>query len=477
MNGPSPSKIAFVSIVGLAQLGLLGTSAASGKEKRPNLIAIVTDDQGRWACGAYGNQEIHTPNLDRIGREGAIFANAFVVTPVCSPSRATYFSGLYPTEHGISDYLAPVEEEEGQGLHAPTWPMVLRQHGYKTALIGKWHLGSKPEFHPTRKGFDHFVGFLGGGSTPMNATLEIAGNPTRTAGPLPDRLTDAAVDFIRAHKDRPFALCLHFRAPHLPYGPVPEVDSAHYTSLDPEVPKSPGLDVAKVKESTRAYYASISSVDRNVGRLLDELDRLGLADDTLISFTSDHGYNEGRHGVDTKGNAQWIAGGVRGPKRPNMWETSLRVPLLVRWPKVVRSGTTIDDDVTNLDMYRTVLGALDIPVPGDVVVHGIDFSPLLRGEPIAERRVLFGQYDLHNGGLAYMRMIRTRDYKLVRHFRARFLDEFYDLVRDPGEERNLLIGPRSRDWPAPARALNEQLSAWQRSIQDPILEPGTGQAK
>ncbi|MFO0946417.1 MAG: sulfatase-like hydrolase/transferase [Planctomycetota bacterium] len=472
MSKPYSRRISIWLISLACSAGWLVTDQVRGAEKRPNLIAIVTDDQGRWALGAYGNREIHTPNLDRIGREGAIFSHAFVVTPVCSPSRATYFSGLYPTEHGISDYLAPVEEQEGQGLHAPIWPKVLQHHGYKTALVGKWHLGSKPEFHPTKKGFDRFIGFLGGGNTPMNAILEIDGKTTKTEGPLPDRLTDAAIAFIRENKDFPFALCLHFRAPHLPYGPVPEIDSSHYASLDPTVPNVPGLDLSKVKASTRAYYASISSVDRNVGRLLAELDSLKLAENTLLFFTSDHGYNEGRHGVDTKGNAQWIAGGVRGPKRPNMWDTSIRVPLLVRWPSVVKAGSTVDEQVSNLDMYRTVLGAVDLPLPENCKAHGIDYSPLLRGKTIEKHDALFGPYDLHNGGLAYMRMIRTPRYKLIRHFRANFLDEFYDLTKDPGEERNLLGGPRAQDWPAPARELNRRLNAFQQSINDPILPAG-----
>src|SRR5688500_14974617 len=125
---------------------------------RPNLIAIVTDDQGRWALGAYGNKEIHTPNLDRIGREGAVFTHAFTNTPVCSPSRATYMSGLYPSEVRITDYIHPAEAKAGVGLSARTWPAVLQKNGYRTGLVGKWHLGEHPQFHPTKLGFDHFMG-------------------------------------------------------------------------------------------------------------------------------------------------------------------------------------------------------------------------------------------------------------------------------------------------------------------------------
>lgn len=457
----------------LASLSVFAALAVShARAAGPNLVAVVTDDQGRWAMGTYGNTEIRTPNMDRIGKEGAVFTNAFVATPVCSPSRATYFTGRYPTELGITDWIAPLEADAGLGLKAITWPQVLQKHGYRTGLIGKWHLGTRPQFHPTKLGFDHFMGFLSGGNRPMNPTLEVDGKTTKLKGPLPDILVDDAVSFLRDNKDKPFALCLHFRAPHLPYGPVPKVDSEQYKDLDPHVPVPRGGVASQIKKWNRDYYASISSVDRNLGRLLDELDRLKLAKNTIVLFTSDHGYNNGRHGVNTKGNGNWIAGGVTGPKRPNMWETSIRVPLVVRWPGVVKPGTKIDAVVSQIDMFRTVLGMLSIPLPKQAAetVHGLDYSPLLRGGSIRERDVLFGQFDLHNGGLAYMRMIRTKKYKLVRHFKTNFLDELYDLQADPGEHRNLLrrrTPPRIRKI---AAGLQRRLTEWQKSIDDPVLK-------
>ncbi|MGH7946837.1 MAG: sulfatase family protein [Opitutaceae bacterium] len=436
---------------------------------RPNLIAIVTDDQGRWALGAYGNQEIHTPNLDRIGREGAVFTRAFTNTPVCSPSRATYMSGLYPTEVKITDWLNPAETKAGAGLRALTWPAVLQKNGYRTGLVGKWHLGDQPRFHPTKLGFDHFMGFLGGGTTTMNPPLEKDGKVQPMKGPTPDIFTDEAIAFLRANKDRPFSLSLHFRAPHLPYGPVPESDSAHYRDLDPTIPALPGLDVAALKQSTQAYYASISSVDRNVGRLLKVLDELGLANNTLVVFTSDHGYNEGRHYVRTKGNGQWLAGGIPGPTRPNMWDTSVRIPLLMRWPAVIKPGRTIDDMVSNVDMFRTMLGAMGVPAPADARARGVDYSPLLRGQTMPARNIVHGQYDLHNGALAYMRMVRTDRYKLVRFFHVNNADEFYDLQSDPDEMQNLARGPRSAQYESVQQPLRDELAKWMTSINDPLL--------
>lgn len=443
-------------------------TGASAADAKPNLIAIVTDDQGCWAAGCYGNRDIQTPHLDSLARDGALFVNAFTATPVCSPSRATYFTGRYPSELGITDYLSPAEEAEGQGLRGQTWPSVLQRHGYRTGLFGKWHLGRRAEFHPARLGFDHFAGFLGGGNSPMNGTLEIDGKEVQTEGPLADVLTDRAIDFIRKHPSQPFAICLHFREPHLPYGPLAKVDSARYQGVDAQVPDLPGLNIQQLKRRTLDYYASISSVDRNLGRLLAVLDELGLSHNTLVTFTSDHGYNEGRHYINTKGNGNWIAGGVNGPKRPNMWDTSIRVPLLARWPAVIKPGTRIDAMVSNLDMFRSVLGALQVPLPDDCLARGIDWSPALRGESLPPREAIFGQYDLHNGGLAYLRMVRTPRFKLVRHFKARMLDEFYDLTADPDETRNIFAQPGAKA--ADLAALQAQLREWMESIDDPLLK-------
>lgn len=451
-------------------LVLVCRTAEAQQETRPNVVAIVTDDQGRWAMGLYGNKDIRTPNMDRIGKEGAIFTNAIVATPVCSPSRATYLTGLYPTELKITDWIAPVEADAGLGLKGITWPQILQKNGYRTALIGKWHLGMKPQYHPSKLGFDHFTGFLSGGNRPMNPTLEVNGRNMKMKGPLPDLLVDDAIRFVRDNQSRPFALCLHFRAPHLPYGPVPKVDSEPYKDLDPDVPIPRGGVASQIKKWNRDYYASITSVDRNIGRLLEELDQLKLTDNTLVIFTSDHGYNNGRHGINTKGNGHWIAGGVNGPKRPNMWETSILVPLVMRWPGVIKPETKIDEMVSNIDTFRTVLGALSVPMPEGVKVHGIDYSPLLRGKPIAKRQALFGQYDLHNNGLAYMRMIRTKRYKFVRHFKTNFMDELYDLRNDPEETRNLARRRGSEESRKIAEKLRAQLFEWQKSIDDPLLK-------
>ncbi|QQS46558.1 MAG: sulfatase-like hydrolase/transferase [Acidobacteriota bacterium] len=433
-----------------------------------NIVSIVTDDQAIWSIGAYGAREAVTPNMDRLAREGARFNNAFVTTPVCSPSRVAFLTGLYGTQAGITDYLTPDEGASGMGLPASalTWPGVLQQNGYRTALFGKYHLGTQAEFHPTRRGFHYFMGSQQGSFAPVNPRLEVNGRVTEVKGAGSDIVMDDALRWIEANKDRPFAALIHFREPHLPYTPMPEEDTRPFKNLDPTIPDVKGLDREQVKQFYRDYYASVHAVDRNLGRLLAALERLNLDRRTIVIFQSDHGYNIGHHGIHSKGNGYVIAGGVNGPKRPNMWDTSLRIPLLIRWPGVLQGGTEIDETVLNLDMFPSVLGMLKIKAPPDYRHNGKDFSPLLFGLRDANWRTeIFGQYDLHNAGLAYMRMLRTTEWKLVRHYRANELDELYDLKNDPGELRNLYKNPGYRDV---RERLQQRLDERMKVINDPI---------
>ncbi len=225
-------------------LGILAASAPGDEigPKRPNVVFIYTDDQARWAVGAYGNPDVKTPNLDRIAREGALLRNAFTVTPVCSPSRASMFTSRYPTDFGIEDWIDPTREPDiGLAPSAILWPELLRGAGYTTMLAGKWHLGTRDEFHPTRQGYDRFFGFRGGGNQPMNPTLEVEGAVQKLEGSLPDLLVDASLSFVEANRNRPFLLSLHFREPHAPYAPVPEGDASLFRDAALTVPEMPGL--------------------------------------------------------------------------------------------------------------------------------------------------------------------------------------------------------------------------------------------
>jgi len=450
------------------------TPAVHAGEKKWNLLCIVTDDQGHWSLGTYGNKESKTPNMDRIGREGAVFKNAFTATPVCSPSRATFLTGKYGSQVKITDWINPKEGKESVGLeaNAVTWMRVLQAFGYRTGLIGKWHLGEVAHNHPTKCGFDFFLGFLGGGNKPIDPTLEIDGQVKNLKGSLPDILTDAAIDFITKNKDRPFALMLNTREPHLPYGPVPPEDSAPFKNLDPTIPNFPGLDGKQVKKWTSDYYGSIHSVDRNIGRLLAALEKLGLLENTIILFTSDHGYMIGHHGLHTKGNATWVVGPNRGVQRGNMYDLALRVPLFIRWPGVVRPGTTFDELVCNVDMFATALGMLKVPPPAAYQQEGKDYSPLLRGQKIPWRDAHFSQFDIHNGlgkkaTPSAMRSVRTHQWHLIRQYNKNHPDELFDLARDPDELTNLYDVPAHR---AIRDQLQARLDARMREIDDPIMK-------
>jgi len=449
---------------------LAATTVHAGAPKKLNIIVITTDDQARWSLGCYGNKESKTPHMDQLAKDGARFLNAFTATPVCSPSRASFLTGRYGTQVGITDWITPKEAQGGLGLpkDSITWMSVLQRLGYRTGLIGKWHLGAVPTLHPTKKGFDHFMGFLDGGNTPMNPTLEVKGKVEKLKGSLPDILTDDAIEFVKQSKDGPFALMLNFRAPHAPYAPTPDVDIEPFKSLDPTIPDFPNLKVKQVKKLTREYYASVHSVDRNLGRLLALLDQLGLRDNTIIIFTSDHGYMIGHHGLIHKGNAAWITEGREKERRPNMYDHALQVPLIVRWPGVVKGGTEVSQLVSNIDTFPTVLGMLKAEPPREYKHEGMDFSALLRGDKTTWRDAVFAQYDPHNGLDGAMRSVRTERWHLVRQYKKNGQpDELFDLKVDPEELRNLYDEPVHREV---RDALQARLTVWMRSMNDPLLK-------
>jgi uncharacterized sulfatase len=456
----------------LAALMISATAGLPAAETgRLNLISIVTDDQAAWSIGAYGNRESRTPNLDRLAREGARFLNAFACTPVCSPSRATFLTGRYGTQLGVTDWITPKQAASGLGLPADsiTWPKVLQQHGYRTGLIGKWHLGSKPQFHPTRLGFDYFMGAPAGSFRPKDPELEVNGQLTKVEGFGADILTDAALRFIDQNRAGPFALLIHFREPHMPYDPVPEADSVPFKDLDPSVPPGLGTNTPQVKQWTRLYYGAVHSVDRNLGRLLARLDELRLSENTIVMFTSDHGYMIGHHGLHAKGNGYRIErarGSTPRQTRPNMFEESIRIPWLIRWPGVTRPGLEIPQPVSNLDTYSTVLSMLGVKAPANWRQEGVDVSPLLRGKRLTPHAEIYGQYDLQNDAVDFMRMIRTGEWKLVRHYFSPGADELYHLGDDPAETRNLYNDAGHARTQA---GLQKKLLRWQRSIDDPIL--------
>ena len=462
----------------IASLLLWSSMSLAADAVRPNILFIVTDDQAEWAMSCSGHPEAKTPNMDRIAREGVRLTNCFTPTPVCSPSRVAILTSRYGTEVGILDWLNPNKEpERGLDPKTPAWPKLLAEAGYRTGLIGKWHLGLKDEFHPSVFGYQHFMGFRGGGNSPRNPDLEIDGKVAKVDGFIVDLVTDDALKFLQREPSRPFALSLHFREPHAPYAPVPESEQRTFAGLDPKVPNPdfPKLDTARVKKLTREYLASVAAVDRNVGRVLDELDRLKLADNTLVIFTSDHGYNIGHHGILHKGNAAWIltenppgTKNVPAGQRPNMFDTSLRVPALIRWPKSIPAGKVVGRTVTHLDWFPTLLEATGVALPAGATIRGRSVLNLLRGEGTFDRSDdLYTEFSVQHAMRADMRSYRTSEWKLKRDFLNADRDELYDLRNDPGETTNLATSDRPEAQAALAK-LSKLIRQRMTELGDPI---------
>ena len=451
---------------------------ASHALARPNIVFILTDDQGPWALGRSGNAQAHTPNMDRLFDSGAYFTNSFVVTPVCSPSRVATAASRYGTEMGITDYINQRKEPDlGLDPDVVTWPELIQKAGYKTGLIGKWHLGVPERYHPTRNGFDEFIGFLEGATQTKDPMLEVHGEKKKLKGLTVDLLTDFAIEFLNKHKSDPFLLCLHHRAPHTRYLPVSDEDWAHYKDKDIVVPDAGYEDFDKefATKMMRQYLASCTSIDRNLGRLLKALDDLKLSDNTIVVFTSDHGYNIGHHGVWHKGNASWMLKSTLKMKyndvrrqRPNMFDTSIRVPTAIRWPGVTQPGTVIEETTSNLDWFPTFCKIAGVELPEDLTIRGRDISPLLKGQKVEWDNDLYCEFSQHHYTTTHLRAYRTPQWKLVRDFLNPGKDELYHLEADPDEAKNLIDSTDPKVL-AVKKDLNQKLAAKMWEIKDPVV--------
>ena len=385
-------------------------------------------------------------------------------------------TGRYASEVGVLDYVGP---ESGAGLDPrfSSWPTLLKAAGYRTGLIGKWHLGhSRPEHHPTRHGYEFFVGFLGGGVPARDPKLDTEAGPLKLTGLTDDLLTEHALRFLDERRDAPFLLSLHFRAPHKPYLPVTEQDWSHHRDRFTWAPQHPGVDPQTVQKEMKEYDASITGMDRNLGRVLAKLQELDLDQKTIVIFTSDHGYNVGHHGIWAKGNGVWLVDPpppqlwphITGKWRPNMWDTSLRVPLVIRWPGVVEPGSTVNQTVDFTDFFPTLCAMAGVRPPSDMPQRGRDFSPLLRGTGTAWENDLYAEYDMDHGGTStHMRIWRTDRWKLMIDFKNPGRVELYDLRSDPQESRNL-AEENSAKIRQVRRTLTDKIVNRMRAIGDPV---------
>ena len=446
----------------------LMTGAAAAAE-RPNFLIVVTDDQRYDAVGVVQREQgeqarfpwFETPNMDRLAREGLRFRNSFVVCSLCSPSRAAMLTGRYNHGNGIIDNKTPLTED------AITYASLLGDAGYATGYVGKWHMGPQSGKRP---GFSFSASFVGQGRY-NDCPFEVDGQKTETSGWVDDVSTDYAIDFMRRQKDNPFLLIVGFKTPHGPRDAqaVPQRLASLYSDvrLEPAVsaqdrppyplkrdaaagrggrqaagdgqrqgrqgrgPRAQRRQAASqpnaagMLEHIRVYFQLLQGVDQNLGRLLDTLDELGVADNTVVIFTSDNGYFFGEHGLADKRAA---------------YEDSLRVPLLVRLPGV-EGGETRDTMTLNIDLAPTVLELAGVAAPESF--QGRSLRPLLQGEtPEDWRRAFWYEYfEEPPFETPTVFAARTEEAKLIRYPGHGDWTELYDLRADPHELNNLYGNP------------------------------------
>ncbi len=395
------------------------TASAGGRvraaEERPNVVVVITDDQGFGDLGAHGNEHIRTPNLDRLHAESTRLTR-FHVCPVCSPTRACLMTGRYNYRTGAIDtYLG----RSMMYCDEVTMAEVFRTAGYRTGIFGKWHLGDNYPMRAMDQGFDEALVHQGGGigqpsDPPGNSyfdpILEHNGRQEQHAGYCTDIFTTAAIDFIKEHRDDPFFVYLSTNAPHSPH----EVAEEYY---------QPYLDMG-LDETVARIYGMVENIDDNVGRLTDALDGFGLAENTILVFLTDNGPGGG---AGNRYNA-----GLRGSKG-QPYEGGIRVPCFVRWPARLAPNRDIDRIAGHIDLLPTLAAACGGELPADRKIDGRNLMPLLSGEAGEwPDRHLFFQW--HRGdepepfrGSAVL----TQRFKLVNG------EELYDLENDPGEKENL----------------------------------------
>ena len=445
-----------------------------------NVLFILTDDQGPWAAGCYGNPEIRTPNLDRLAASGTRFENFFVASPVCSPSRASLLTGRIPSQHGVHDWLREgnvgpdaIPYMEGETAYTD----ILARNGWTCGLSGKWHLGDS---QIPQHGFtDWFVHQSGGGQyndAPMVRNGQLVDEP----GYITDVITDEAINLLDNYADGgfPFYLGVHYTAPHSPWiGEHPQhivdsYDDCAFASC-PQEPRNPwaaaglvdGLNYEALgnREALKGYFAAVTAMDENVGRLLDRLDENGLTQNTLVVFLSDNGFSCGHHGFWGKGN---------GTVPRNMYENSIKVPAIFSHPGRIPAGRVEESMVSAYDFMPTLLDYLSVPHKTSQNLPGSSFAPMLLGEAMEGRDdvVIFDEY-------GPVRMIRTREWKYVyRH--AHGPHELYDLVNDPDERTNLINEPTHKDLIA---NLKIRMDAWFAQYVDPkkdgLLQDGAARGQ
>lgn len=434
----------LLALAAAAMLLIVGTGSqparASAAKPQPNVVIILADDAGYADFGFQGSSEIETPNIDRLARSGTVYDQAYATTPFCSPSRAGLLTGRHPLRYGYEFNLThrapPGVDPAFMGLATEELTIGdrFKEAGYRTIAIGKWHLGDQPKFHPNRRGFDHFYGFLGGtsryfpqaitpGSLQRNGTIVTAQNY------LTDDFAREAVEQIDAART-PFLLYLAFNAPHTPMDATPE-DLARFNRI--------------ANPQRRRLAAMMWALDRAIGKVLDHLAATGKARETLVIFTNDNGGDSIGIGADN--------GLLRGMKG-TLLEGGLRVPLIVRFPDAVGGGQRDARSVSLLDIVPTALSVAGLQLP-----RGLDGRAIGTARSQPEERIQHWRYDT-------VAAMRAGPWKLLR-FPDR-LPQLFDLRHDPGEATDL-----AGEQPDRVSTMLADLFAWEGTIEHPRWHTGT----
>lgn len=416
-------------------------------DKKTNIISIITDDQGIWSLGCYGNSDAITPTIDNLANNGIRFDNFFCVSPVCSPARASFFTGRIPSQHGILDWLdewnngyTTDEYLKGQS----TFVDILAKNGYECALSGKWHLGLS---NTPQKGFKYWYSHQKGGGNYYNAPVYKNGNLINEEGYITDTITDNGIKFLELihKKAKPFYLSLNYTAPHSPWDKSnhpQEIlslynecefhscprEQRHKWSIDCFYPKNE----TERRETLSGYFSALTSLDNNLKRVMDKLKELNELENTLIIFTSDNGMNMGHHGIYGKGN---------GTSPINMYDSSVKVPFFITKIGDIKP-TVCKEMLSHYDVRPTILEYLGIEddLDKNVKLPGKSFASLLRGEAFKKEEnelVVFDEY-------GPTRMIRTENFKYIHRY-PYGPHELYDLINDPNEEKNLIYDSSKKE--------------------------------
>ncbi len=438
----------IVDLAGVAAAAALAPALGPGARRlaraaRPDIVLIMSDDLGYGDLGITGRTDYQTPVIDQLARSGVQLTQMYTAAPVCTPTRVALITGRYPARTPAGLYEPLTTQNVGVEPDPPTLGLLMKGAGYETALVGKWHLGTEPRFHPLRHGFDEFYGFLGAAAdyashvdTEWRRNLFQDGTRTvHTPGYLTDLFTDRAVRIVGRPRRRPLFLNLQYNAPHWPWqgpGDPPYPDTARFSGGG----------------SPQTFGRMVERMDAGVGRVLGALHRAGRERDTLVIFTSDNGGERFSHmGPFSAGKMTLNEGG-------------LRVAAMARWPGVIAAGSQTGQVAVTMDLTATFLALAGAHAPAAAPPDGVDLMPALTGVRGAIPRELFWRISQRRKQKA----VRSGDWKYLQNDDGEFL---YDLATDPGEQRDLKAAH-----PADFLRLMSRLAAWEREVLPPVaLDP------